>query len=43
VLGIGPLTATTADGARAWLGTALQLLLTGGQFSPLSEPAPTTA
>jgi hypothetical protein len=43
VLGIGPLTATTSDGARAWLGTALQLLLTGGQFSPLSQPAATTA
>ena len=41
VLGIGPLTATTSDGARAWLGTALQLLLTGVQFSPLSPPAPT--
>ena len=42
VLGIGPLAATTADGVRAWLGTALQLLLTGGQFSPLSNPAPTS-
>jgi AcrR family transcriptional regulator len=40
VLGIGPLAATTADGVRAWLGTALQLLLTEGQFRPLSEPPP---
>ena len=39
VLGIGPLAATTADGIRAWLGTSLQLLLTGGQFSPLAPPA----
>src|SRR5947207_1386443 len=39
VLGIGPLAATTSDGARAWLGTALQLLLTGGSFSPLARPA----
>jgi AcrR family transcriptional regulator len=42
VLGIGPLAATTADGIRAWLGTSLQLLLTGGQYSPLSPPADPT-
>jgi AcrR family transcriptional regulator len=44
VLALGPLAATSADGARSWLGTALQLLLTGGEFRPLSpgpaEPAP---
>jgi AcrR family transcriptional regulator len=40
VLGIGPLAATTPGGVRAWLGTALQLLLTEGQFRPLSERPP---
>jgi AcrR family transcriptional regulator len=40
VLGIGPLAATTPDGARAWLGTALQLLLTEGQFGPFGMLPP---
>jgi AcrR family transcriptional regulator len=40
VLGVGPLAATTADGVRNWLGTALQLLLTGGDFPPLDGPSP---